>query len=108
MTGSEYQKLAMRTANPECRSLTNVGLGLAGESGECADIIKKHAHHGHDLDKEHLMKELGDNLWYIALGCEVIGCSLDEVMELNIQKLLERYPDGFDRERSIHRKTEDV
>lgn len=108
MTGNEYQNLAMRTANPECRSLTNVGLGLAGESGECADLIKKHVHHGHDLDKEHLMKELGDTLWYIALGCEVIGCTMDEIMQMNIEKLKMRYPDGFDCEKSIHRSADDI
>ena len=67
MTGSEYQRLAMRTANPECRVLTNVGLGLAGEAGECADIIKKHIHHGHDLDKEHLKKRVG--------RCVLVYCS---------------------------------
>lgn len=108
MTGSEYQKLAMRTANPEYRVLTNVGLGLSGEAGECADIIKKHIHHGHDLDKEHLKKELGDVCWYIALGCELIGCSMDEIMRMNIEKLKARYPDGFDCEKSIHRIAGDV
>lgn len=108
MTGSEYQKLAMRTENPECRVLTNVGLGLSGEAGECADIIKKHIHHGHDLDKEHLKTELGDVCWYIALGCELIGCSMDEIMRMNIEKLKARYPDGFDCEKPIHRIAGDV
>ena len=98
----------MRTANPECRVLTNVGLGLSGEAGECADIIKKHVHHGHDLDKEHLKKELGDVCWYIALCCELIGCSMDEIMQMNIEKLKARYPDGFEVKRSLHREEGDV
>lgn len=74
MTGSEYQRLAMRTANPECRVLTNVGLGLAGEAGECADIIKKHIHHGHDLDKEHLKKS-----WETYVGILLLAVSLLDV-----------------------------
>ncbi len=108
LSGNEYQRLAMRTANPDCRNLSNVGLGITGESGEVADMIKKHLHHGHELDKEHLKKELGDVLWYVALGCTVAGFSMTEVMQLNIDKLKARYPEGFSEERSKHRKAGDV
>lgn len=108
MTGNEYQKLAMRTANPECKELSNVGLGLAGEAGECADEIKKHLHHGHPLNREKLLKELGDLAWYIALGCTVLDATLDDVMEANIRKLMERYPHGFDTVHSLHRAPGDV
>lgn len=108
MQGKEYQELAMRTANKECMSLSNVGLGLTGEAGECADLIKKHLHHGHELDTEHLEKELGDVLWYVALGCTVIGITMDEVMSKNIEKLKKRYPNGFDTYRSNNRSEEDV
>jgi len=108
MTGNEYQKLAMRTANPECKELSNVGLGLAGEAGECADEIKKHLYHGHPLDREKLLKELGDLMWYIALGCTVLDAQLDDVMETNIRKLMARYPHGFDMVHSLHRAEGDV
>ncbi|MDD3337860.1 MAG: nucleoside triphosphate pyrophosphohydrolase family protein [Lachnospiraceae bacterium] len=108
MTGNEYQQLAMRTANKACRNLSNVGLGLSGEAGECSDMIKKHLHHGHDLDTDHLKKELGDVLWYVALGCDLIGCTLDEVMQLNIDKLKARYPEGFDTDKSLHRAEGDI
>ena len=108
MTLNEYQKLAMRTANPKCKNLSNVGLGLAGEAGEAADLIKKHLHHGHDLDKDHLAKELGDVAWYIALGCEVIGIGFEEVLQRNVDKLRARYPEGFNREQSLHRSEGDV
>lgn len=104
MTINEYQKLAMRTADPECRVLTNVGLGLAGEAGEAADLIKKHIHQGHELDKEKFMGELGDIAWYIALGCTVINTDLEEVLKANIDKLRRRYPDGFDPECSRNRE----
>ena len=108
MTGSEYQKLAMRTANENCRNLSNVGLGLTGEAGECAEIIKKHLHHEHPLNREHLLKEISDTLWYVALGCEVLGANLDDVMQLNIDKLKARYPDGFSADKSLHRKEGDI
>ena len=108
LTPNKYQELAMRTAKDECRNLSNVGLGLTGEAGEVADIIKKHLHQQHPLDKEKLKKELGDVAWYLALGCEVAETTLEEVMRMNIDKLMARYPDGFDPEKSIHRAEDDV
>jgi len=100
---STYQRLAMRTANQEARNYSNLGLGITGEAGEVADIIKKHLHQNHPLDREALIEELGDVAWYIALGCELLGCSLAEVFAANIIKLADRYPTGFDPERSINR-----
>lgn len=108
MTGNEYQAQAMRTAKPECRSLANAGLGLAGEAGEVADEIKKHLFHKHPLNREKLIKEAGDVAWYLALLCEILNTTLDEVFKTNVDKLLERYPDGFDPERSRNRKAGDV
>lgn len=108
MTANRYQELAMRTAFEECRNLSNVGLGLAGEAGECADIIKKFMHQGHSFDRGAFKKELGDVAWYLALGCTVIGEKLEDILALNIEKLKKRYPDGFDSERSKYRDSEDV
>lgn len=105
---NEYQRLAMRTAKPECRVLSNVGLGLAGEAGEVADEIKKHLHHGHPLNKDKLVKELGDVCWYAALAATVLDVTLEEVMQTNIDKLKARYPEGFDPEKSLHRKEGDI
>lgn len=104
MTGTEYQSLAMRTADEQARNLNVVGLGITGEAGEVADLIKKHLYHGHDMDYYELVKELGDVMWYVALGCEVAGVDIDYVMQVNIQKLKERYPEGFSSERSINRE----
>lgn len=98
-----YQMAAMRTANEKCLNLANAGLGLTGEAGEAADIIKKHLFHGHELDKEALVKELGDVLWYVALAADLIGVKLADIMLLNVAKLRERYPDGFSEERSRNR-----
>ena len=111
LTPNEYQKLALRTANPELtkkEQLLNGILGLGGESGECEDIYKKHLFQVHPLDEQHIIKELGDCCWYIALCAHALGTTLEEIMELNIAKLQARYPDGFDTERSLHRKKGDI
>lgn len=107
MNGNEYQKLAMATLNPELSKkdvLINGVMGLCGESGEAIDIVKKHLHQGHDLDKEKLIKELGDIAWYLAETAYALDVELDEVFERNIAKLKARYPEGFDAAKSIHRK----
>ena len=106
MTGNEYQRLAMTTLNPALSKkdvLINGVMGLCGESGEAIDIVKKHLHQGHELDKEKLIKELGDIAWYLAEAAYALDVDLDEVLEKNIAKLKARYPEGFDTEKSIHR-----
>ena len=106
MTVNEYQKLAMKTLNPELSEkdvLINGVMGLCGESGEAIDIVKKWLAQGHELDKEKLAKELGDICWYLAETATALGCSLEDIMTANIEKLRKRYPEGFDSERSIHR-----
>lgn len=108
---NDYQKEALRTAygmNQEYPMVLNGVLGLAGESGECVDIIKKHLFQGHPLDKEHMAKELGDVAWYLAVTAHAIGYTLEQVMCMNIDKLWERYPKGFDPEKSLHRKEGDI
>ncbi len=107
MTGKEYQKLAMTTLNPDLSkkdALINGVMGLCGESGEAIDIVKKHLHQGHELDKEKLIKELGDIAWYLAETAYALDVDLDTVLEANISKLKARYPEGFDAEKSIHRE----
>ena len=106
MTPNEYQKLAMTTLNPELSSrdmLINGVMGLCGESGEAIDIVKKHLHQGHALDREALIKELGDIAWYLAETAAALGISLEEVMCRNIDKLKKRYPEGFSSENSQYR-----
>ena len=106
MTGNEYQKLAMVTLNKELdkkEMLTNSVMGLCGESGEACDIVKKHLFHGHELDRDSLIKELGDVAWYLAEAAAALDISLDEVLERNVEKLRKRYPEGFSSEKSINR-----
>jgi NTP pyrophosphatase (non-canonical NTP hydrolase) len=102
---NEYQNLAMRT-NPSTdfeKNVTNAVLGLCGESGEVADIIKKWRNQGHGLDEEKIIEEIGDVMWYISLMAHSLGYTLSEVATLNIRKLELRYPYGFDSEKSINR-----
>ncbi len=109
MTINEYQKLAMTTLNPKLDKkdvLINGVMGLCGESGEAIDIVKKHLAQGHELDREKLIKELGDIAWYLAETATVLDVSLEEVLTRNIEKLKKRYPEGFDTERSLHRDEE--
>lgn len=108
---NEYQSLAMRTANQSLAQesqLINAALGLCGEAGEFADLIKKMNYQGHDKDHAHLVKELGDVCWYIALAATALGVDLESVMATNIEKLKARYPDGFKAKLSVVRSEGDV
>ena len=68
------------------------GMGLSGEAGEVCDEAKKVAFHDKDMDRDALIKEMGDVLWYYALMLDTNGITLDEVMEANVYKLCDRYP----------------
>ena len=111
MDANEYQKQAMRTLNPALGPrdvLINGVMGLCGESGEVIDLVKKHLSQGHPLDTERVKSELGDVAWYLAETAEAIGASLNDILEMNLNKLRARYPDGFDVEKSMYRDTNDV
>ncbi|MBR2684737.1 MAG: nucleoside triphosphate pyrophosphohydrolase family protein [Erysipelotrichaceae bacterium] len=104
---SEYQRLALKTLNPDLDQkdvLINGVMGLCGESGEAIDIVKKHLHQGHALDREHLKEELGDIAWYLASTSYALGLDLDEVLSANIAKLKRRFPEGFSTEASENRE----
>lgn len=110
MTGNEYQDLAARTIN---KGLTfeeqkfHALHGMVGEIGEIHSIYQK-MYQGHAFEVNHVKKEFGDLLWFIAEYCTAKGWSLDDIMRMNIDKLKERYPDGFKAERSLHRKAGDI
>lgn len=110
MTGNEYQKHCLRTAGEHTGDslMINGVMGLAGEAGECIDMVKKYLFQQHPLDKAKLAKELGDVAWYLSVTAHALGYTLEEVMQGNVDKLKARYPDGFDAERSLHRAEGDV
>lgn len=106
-----YQMKAWRTANKDLtdiQQLQNGLMGLNGESGECIDILKKHLFQGHELDVEHIAKELGDVAWYLAISARAIGYDLDSILQTNLAKLSARYPKGFDSELSQNRAEGDI
>lgn len=107
MTINDYQRLAMKTLNPELNKkdvLINGVMGLCGESGEAIDIVKKWLAQGHELDKEKLAKELGDIAWYLAETAYALEIPLEDILHANIEKLAKRYPEGFSSERSVRRE----
>ena len=106
MTFDEYQALAQRTSSTKTKpdKLLNGLMGLNGEAGECIDILKKVEFQGHTFDPNKLLDELGDVLWYVAQTATGLGVTLEAVAQHNVDKLMKRYPDGFDSERSVHRK----
>ncbi len=107
MTINEYQTFALRTLNPELSEkdvLINGVMGLCGESGEAIDLVKKHLAQGHPLEAEKLAKELGDIAWYLAETAHAIGYSLEDILQMNIDKLAARYPEGFSSDRSMNRE----
>lgn len=109
MDANEYQKLAMTTLNPALNEkdvLINSVMGLCGEAGEAIDIVKKWLAQGHELDREALIKELGDVAWYLAEAATALHVPLNEVLEENINKLKKRYPQGFSVEKSLERQEE--
>lgn len=107
MTLSEYQKLSERTMGLERGAtvtlLPNFSMGLAGEAGELIDLLKKHLYHGHKMDLEKVQKEIGDVMFYAAGICSVLGLSLETVAAMNVEKLRQRYPQGFSEEASQNR-----
>lgn len=111
MTPNDYQRAALRTAPKDLSSdelLLNGLMGLNGEAGEAIDILKKHLFQGHELNTEHMAKELGDVAWYLAVSAYAIGYDLDFILRFNVDKLKARYPDGFDSDHSQHRSKDDI
>jgi NTP pyrophosphatase (non-canonical NTP hydrolase) len=108
MHADDYQRLAGRTliAGPDAEyapeeiMLVWNALGVAGEAGEVADLVKKGVFHRHGVDRDKLHEELGDLLWYVAALCSKMGFSMDEVMARNVEKLRKRYPAGYSAEAS--------
>jgi NTP pyrophosphatase (non-canonical NTP hydrolase) len=113
MTIDEYQEACLRTEPMDAKitditRLENGLMGLNGEAGEAIDVMKKFLFQGHELDKKHLAKELGDVAWYLAVTADALGYYLEDIFQMNIDKLKARYPDGFDPELSKHRKDGDI
>ena len=92
--------------------LTTAGVGLAAESGEFLEIVKKMVFQGkpwNNDNREHLVIELGDVMWYVAQACMALDIPFDEVIARNVKKLEKRYPGGkFDITNSEVRAANDL
>ena len=107
MQMNEYQELAQRTSRKELtprEHLYNGILGLAGETGECADLVKKHFYQDGREIIQNLKDEAGDVLWYVVEVISAMGWTLEEVAQHTVDKLKQRYPEGFSADRSLHRE----
>lgn len=110
-----YQHEAARTLieNPHIPTSDEMmilwgAMGLVGEAGEVAELVKKGIMHQHGLDRQKMLDELGDCLWYIAALCTRLNVSLEIVMQRNVDKLARRYPNGFTPEDSKRRVDVDL
>jgi len=113
MEMNKYQELAARTDTVintdrliKYGQLLNAAIGMVGEACEFLEVVKKIVYHGHNLDnvtKDKLVKEIGDTKWYCAKAARLLGVPLSYVAAINIEKLKNRYPDGFSEDKSINR-----
>lgn len=102
MTNKEYENVVRSTASKNPQIEEGI-IGMASESGEVLDILKKHLFQGHELERDNLIEEVGDVLWYLMFTCIQMDITLEELMEANAEKIRKRYPDGFDPEKSVNR-----
>jgi NTP pyrophosphatase (non-canonical NTP hydrolase) len=99
----DYSVVQERLSQEENAKLFHYLVGLSTESGELLDAIKKSIVYGKPLDKVNLIEELGDACWYIARACETLNISMEEVMEININKLKKRYGEKFSEAAALNR-----
>lgn len=105
-----YQVMAQRTVQQDLTDdelVSHALFGMASELGELQGLYQK-AFQGHGFDPGHAMKEVGDLLWFVAEYCTAMGWWLGDVAQANIEKLQNRYPMGFDAQRSVFREEGDL
>ena len=103
MNLQDYQELAgrpLKIGRLPKDAIANMAMGLAGEAGEVCDQLKKVLFHDHEINRKEIALEIGDVLWYLAGLCSRVGMNLEDVAQMNIDKLKARYPDGFTEEAS--------
>lgn len=103
LTEEGYEKVQGRVSDLEFVKLAHAGMGLVTEAGEFTDMLKKHAIYGKALDRVNLAEELGDLMWYVALACNTLGISMEDVMAKNIAKLKIRFPEKFTEAHALER-----
>ena len=114
----DYAALLSRTNKLEIEDDCNIpqlltaALGLTAESGEFTEVVKKMIFQGKPVNEEnlfHLKRELGDIMWYVAQACMSLDTTIDEIIEMKVEKLEKRYPGGaFDVHHSENRVEGDL
>lgn len=110
----EYTKFAIRTEADasnmallgrlgSAARLLHAAIGVGGEAGELLDAVKRHVFYGKPLDRVNVMEEAGDILWYLAIVCDVCGCTFKELQDMNIAKLMARYPEKYTDTEALNR-----
>lgn len=103
---NNFQEIASRISDEKMLRLLHASMGLETETGEFVDPLKKYIFYGKEFSKLRLVEELSDIMWYLAIACDTLDIDLEQVLQLNIQKLKERYPERFDADRAINRDLE--
>jgi NTP pyrophosphatase (non-canonical NTP hydrolase) len=114
MKPSDYINNALRTESNKYKIKTSkklariehAAMGLVTESGEITDALKRHKFYGFKLDYANLIEEAGDVMWYLAVLCDGLGVSFEEVWDKNIRKLRARYPKKYTHLHAKHRNLE--
>lgn len=104
-----YQSLAARTRNPALDprdQLLDAAAGLSEEAGEVLGTVRKHLFQQRPLDREAITRELGDALWCLSAVAGSLGLSLGDVAHTNLEKLRQRFPDGFTAHDALARRDE--
>jgi len=83
--------------------LLHAAFGLCTEAGEFLDALKRHIFYNTPFDETNAQEELGDIMWYMAIACDVLNISFEQVQEQNIAKLKTRYPDKFNEDKAANR-----
>ncbi len=107
----QYTGVELDEKGANIERLLTAAVGINAEGGEFMEIVKKMVFQGkpyNEDNREHMIIELGDIMWYVAQACMALGVTLDDVVARNVQKLLKRYPEGaFDVYFSENRASDD-
>lgn len=107
LENKDFEVLAARiVSSTENVRLLHAAIGACTEVGELQDLIKKKVIYGKEIDKDKLVDELGDVLWYLGLACNALGVSMEEVMDKNWKKLSTRYGTKFSEQAALNKNKE--
>lgn len=91
LTKQDYLDIISRVSSKEMMKLLHGVIGISGEAGELTDALKKHIIYGKEFDKQAIIEELGDLLFYITMACNALNITLEQLAVENAKKLAVRY-----------------